>query len=251
MNKILIILCVPLLLTACGRTGPLIPPEALVPAAVTDLRVEQKGADFLVSWSRPTEEKGGRSLKELAGFRLFKREVLPPGEDCEDCPSAYRLEKSVDLEFPEGIGIAGTRYVYADADTVEGKTYRYKVVSFKKDGTVSPQSNKGTRKRVALPRPPVVTLSSSLNGVTLKWSGAQPPAGGRLEGYVIYRKRESETGYANPLNSVPEKGPAYEDKRVEWGSRYDYVVRSVAVVDGETVESAPSNEVRGALSEPE
>ena len=40
-------------------------------------------------------------------------------------------------------------------------------------------------------------------------------------------------------------------KKLEWGKRYDYTVRTVAVVDGETVESNQSNEVMAGLTQPE
>lgn len=251
MNKICIMVCISLSLIGCGKTGPLLPPEALVPATITNLHLEQKGAQFLVSWPRPSTEVGGRSLKDLAGFRLYKREVLPSGEDCEECPTAYRMVKSVDLEYPEGIALAGNKYIFTDDDVAEGKTYRYKVLSYKKDGSISRPSNKAGRKKVAPPVPPVIKSSSSLDSVALTWTGAVPPAIGRIEGYNIYRKRKGETVYLYSLNSAPVKQSTFEDKQLEWGSRYDYVVRSVATVDGGTVESVPSNEVNGALGEPE
>jgi predicted small lipoprotein YifL len=251
MKKLCSILVIISFLAGCGKKGPLMPPEALAPAAISDLRVEQKGAQFLVSWSRPAGEEGGRSLKDLAGFRLFKREVLPPGEDCEECPSAYQLAKSVDLEYLEGIAVAGGRYVFTDNDLAEGKTYRYKVLSQKKDGTISRTSNRASRKKVAAPLPPLVKATSSLDSVVLMWTGAAPPTNGRIEGYNIYRKRTSEKTYLFPLNGAPVKESTFEDKRLEWGSRYDYVVRTVALVNGETVESVQSNEAKGALAEPE
>ena len=43
MQRILCIVCITFLLTGCGKKGPLIPPEALAPAAVSDLKLAQKG----------------------------------------------------------------------------------------------------------------------------------------------------------------------------------------------------------------
>jgi len=238
-------------LAGCGRKGPLMTPESLAPAAIVDLRVEQKGAQFQVSWSRPSSEEGGQALKDLAGFRLFKREVLPAGEDCEECPTAYRLALSVDLEYLQGIAVAGNRYLFSDGDLAEGKTYRYKVHSLKKDGTVSRASNRAGRKKVAPPLAPVLKAASSMNEVLLEWGGVSPPAGGRIAGYNIYRKESGGTIYLAPLNNAPVQEATFADKEPEWGKRYDYAIRAVAVVDGETVESGPSNEVRAGLTEPE
>ena len=232
----------------CGKKGPLVPPEALAPAPIGDLRVVQKGGQFLVSWSRPGREEGGGALKDLALFRVFKREVLPPGEDCEECPTAYRLVASVDLDYPRGVMVACNGYLLLDGDLAEGKTYRYKVLSVKKDGTVSRNSNRAGRKKVAPPLPPVLKAASSLSGVMLTWEGAAPPANGRIEGYNIYRKQSDENICCFPLNGTPVREATFEDKRLEWGKRYDYVVRTVALVEGETVESSPSNEIQGALA---
>ena len=240
-----------LILAGCGRKGLLMAPEALAPAPIADLRVEQKGEQFLVSWSRPAAELGGRHLRDLARFQLFRREVLPPGEDCEECPAAYRLLKSVDLDYLQGVAIVGARYLSIDTDLAGGKTYRYKVFSQKRDGTTSRISNRASRKKVAPPLPPVLKAASSLDGVRLTWSGAAPPAGGRIEGYTVYRKESGETHYLTPLTGAPVKETVFEDKQLEWGKRYDYTVRTVAVVDGETVESNQSNEVMAGLTQPE
>ena len=251
MRRFLFLLCISVTLAGCGKKGPLVPPEALLPASIADLRVEQKGEQFLVSWSRPLKQEGGGALKDLAGFRLFKREVLPPGEDCEECPTAYRLVISVDLEYPRGVAVLGNRYLFIDDDLAAGKAYRYKVLSVKKDGTASRTSNRAGRKKVGFPLPPVLKAASSLSGVVLEWVNVPPPANGRIEGYNVYRKQSGETTYRSPLNGTPVREATFEDKRLELGKRYDYAVRTVAAVEGETVESLPSNEVHGERAEPE
>jgi hypothetical protein len=53
------------------------------------------------------------------------------------------------------------------------------------------------------------------------------------------------------LNGVPFRDITFEDTGLERGVRYDYAVRTVVVVAGETVESELSNEVKGELTEPE
>lgn len=237
------------LLAGCGKKGALMPPEALVPASIADLHVEQQGGQFVVFWSAPKSEQGGRPLKDLAGFQLFKREVLPPGEDCEECPTAYRLVKKVDLDYPQGIEVAGNRYLFRDSDLTEGQTYRYKVLSLKKDGTVSRASNKAGRKKVAAPLPPVLKGKSTPTAIVLAWSRAAAPANGRIEGYAVYRKPKEERNYYAPLNSKPLTATNFDDTQLEWGKQYDYAVRTVGVVGGETVESELSNEIQAALAE--
>jgi hypothetical protein len=53
------------------------------------------------------------------------------------------------------------------------------------------------------------------------------------------------------LNGTPVREAAFEDSRLEQGVKYVYAVRTVAVIEGETVESELSNEVEGTLSEPD
>jgi hypothetical protein len=235
-------------LAACGRKGPLLPPEALVPAPIADLRAIQQGNHFLLSWSAPTKEEGGGPLRDLAGFRLFRRVVLPPGEDCEECPTAYRLLTAVDLEYLQDVRRAGNRYFYADADLRKGTTYQYKAVSLQRDGATSRASNKVRRTAVTSPLPPVVQAASTPSGVRLEFV-AIPPDEGTLQGYNIYRQRPGEDAVL--LATQPAKENTFEDQRLTLGVTYHYQVRAVALVNGETVESALSNEVIGALADPD
>jgi hypothetical protein len=55
----------------------------------------------------------------------------------------------------------------------------------------------------------------------------------------------------SPVNDKPVREDRFEDLTLEQGVSYQYVVRTIANVDGEEVESVPSNEVTGELAEPE
>jgi predicted small lipoprotein YifL len=236
---------------ACGRKGPLVPPEALVPAPIGDLRVEQKGERFQVSWSPPSREEGGRPLRDLAGFRLFKRQVLPPGEDCEECPNTYLPMKDVDLEYLQDVRRVGDRLFVSDPGVIVGMTYQYKAVSLRKDGTPSRDSNKARRRKVSPPPVPRLTGVFSPSGVMLRWVEEVVPRDVRVIGFNVYRRRADALPSIMPLNAAPVPGPTLEDLRLERGITYGYTVRTVAEEEGETAESEPSNEVQGKLSEPE
>jgi predicted small lipoprotein YifL len=247
----MVLLVLALLLTGCGRKGPLIPPEALVPAAISDLKVAQQGELFQISWTRPAKEEGGGPLRDLAGFRLFKREVLPAAEDCEECPSAYRLLKAVDPEYLQEVRRSGDLFLFSDAELRQGKTYQYKAVSLKKDGTMSRESNKARRKKVEPPLPPVLQAKSTPTGVLLEFVAIPFPEDGVIQGYNIYRRPQGEVMPLRPLNAAPVSGNTFEDLHPERGTVYSYAVRTVALVDGEGVESISSNETEGALTAPD
>ena len=240
------------LLAGCGRKGALVPPEALVPAQVSDLAVAQKGGRFQVSWTAPSKEEGGAPLRDLAGFLLFRRVLLPPAEDCEQCPGAYSQLARVELDYPQGARRTGNRFLIDDADLIKGKSYGYKLRSFTTKGAQSKDSNLARRSAVTPPLPPVLEALSSGSSVVLAFV-ALPPEEGAPIGYNIYRSASAEAAAEPtaaplaPLNAAPVAGPTFEDKNLLVGVRYSYTVTSLASVNGETVESAPSNTAQGAI----
>ena len=94
------------------------------------------------------------------------------------------------------------------------------------------------------------SASSSATGVALQWEQS-PPATGEPVGAYIYRRRGDDLASLVLLTPSPVTGTSYEDQRLERGVTYVYLVRQVVAVDGQLVEGAASNTVRGALAEPE
>ncbi len=251
MKKILLLMGIAFLVAACGRKGPLVPPEALAPSPINNLKVSQVGNRFSICLTPPSADETGKSVKNLAGFRLLKREVLPPDEDCEECPSAYRLFQTVDLEFPTDVLRYGSLYCLADTDLTVGKTYQYKAVSFQADGTTSKDSNKTRRKFVQPPASPALKSVPATTGVILEWTTPPKPESGTAVGYNVYRSESAERMPPEPINDKPVMGNSYEDQTVSLGTKYFYMVRSVIKVDGETAESEPSNIATGEMKLPE
>lgn len=248
MKRLFCIAGLALILAACGRRGPLVPPEAMVPAPVTTLQVEQKGERFLVSWPLPSREQAGGPLKDLAGFRLFRREVLPSGEDCEECVSAYKLIATVELDYLQGVIRSGNFFTYSDGEPTVGKTYQYKIISFKTDGSESKPSNLARRKRVPPPLPPAnVRAAATSTEITISWEPAAAPPKGAITGYLLYRRKGDSP--PQQITAIPLPQTAYEDLGLERGAPCRYTVRSVARVEGEVVESDLSGEVTARLAE--
>ncbi|WP_223906997.1 fibronectin type III domain-containing protein [Geobacter sp. AOG1] len=249
MGRLFVLTLLLTLLAACGRKGGLVPPDSLVPAAVTNLRAEQKGEQFYVTWSAPSSDAGGKRLKDLAGFRLFRREVLPPEEDCETCPTAYQLVQDVDLEYPKGVQVYNNLYIFTDASLKNGTTYQYKLIAYNKEGAESAPS-RARSKKVASPAAPRLTATSTPTGVTLEWQPA-PGAGTDRAGFNVYRRRGSDIATLALLTPQPVKGNRYEDLHVDFGVTYTYMVREVVSAAGQLVEGAISNEATGGQALPE
>jgi hypothetical protein len=190
-------------------------------------------------------------LKNLTGFRIFKRDVLQPAEDCEECPTVYRLLRSVDLEYLQDVRRSGKHYCLTDPDLVEGKSYQYKAVCLVKDGIAGQDSNKARREYMPPSAAPKLKVVSSPAGVLLEWTSLPLPKNGSMAGYNIYRRSVGGPMPIAAINSKPEQGNRFEDLTPEFGLQYLYSVRCVIRVDGELVESNLSNEVSGGLSLPE
>jgi glyoxylate utilization-related uncharacterized protein len=74
------------------------------------------------------------------------------------------------------------------------------------------------------------------HSVDLNWNASQTQG---VVGYNIYRRDQSGS-YGSPLNGSPSAAITYTDNTVVANGKYAYVVKAV---DGNDVESAPSNEV--------
>ena len=246
ISALLALAALALVLAGCGKKGPLVPPEALVPAPVANLAVAQKGARFQVSWSAPGKQEGGATLRDLAGFLLFRRPLLPPAEDCDECPSAYRQLARIDLDYLQAVRRLGNLFIYDDSELKKGESYQYKLRSFSVEGAQSRDSNKARHRFIAPPAPPVVEALPSTTGVVLAFV-APPPAEGTLVGYNIYRAKKGGAAPLAPLNAAPVTATTYEDKLPLIGVPYDYTVTSVVALNGETAESVPSNSIEGSI----
>ena len=66
---------------------------------MTDLAVSQRGEEFRLSWTLPGKEEGGRPLRDLTGCRLYRREPLPPAQDCPNCQEGWQLLRAIDLAY--------------------------------------------------------------------------------------------------------------------------------------------------------
>ena len=246
----LVLVLLLLSLAGCGKRGVLVPPESLAPAPVGDLALAQKGGRIQVSWSAPSRQEGGEPLSDLAGFLLFRRAVLPPAEDCEECPSAYAQLARIDVNYPEPARRSGSLWLYDDFDLKLGRVYQYKVRSYTTAGAQSKDSNRARRAVLIPPLPPVLEAASSASEVTLSFV-ALPPEQGTLVGYNVYRSKKGEPAPPTPLNPAPLTANTYQDKPAQFDTAYSYSVTSIAALDGETVESAPSNVAEGSLLLPD
>lgn len=144
MRRALLLLAC-LVVGACGRKGPVKPPQYTRPAAIADLAAKNDAESILLSWQRPDSYADDSRMADLGEFRLeraaagavdFETIAVLPVTDRE----RFRQIK---------------RFRFADRGVVEGESYRYRVVSSTVDGYASAPSNivEIVREAAAAPTP--------------------------------------------------------------------------------------------------
>jgi predicted small lipoprotein YifL len=247
MRKLIFVLLV-MILSGCGKRGPLIPPEAQVPAAVSDLSVRQQGSVVTVSWSAPTKSVGGKPLDGIALYRVYRREVLPPAEDCEGCPGQYRLVKTVDPAYLEDVSRSGNSFSYTESVPSDNRTWQYRVVAVDRGGSESALSKPVRFSALPAPSPPLLTAVSGIEGIRLSWAPV-PPQEGKAVAFVLSRKKKGEKEFAR-IATLPGEETTYLDQRVELQAPFRYVVQSVVEARGFRAVSDPSEEAEGKIDIP-
>ena len=250
MKSIVILLLSVIALAGCGRKGPLIPPEALVPATVQNLAVRQQDGDLVLTWTAPAREQGGRPLKDLAGFRLQRRYIAGDGSDCAACSEAWRTVAEIDADFPGQARRDGANFRYAERGLAAGRQYQYRLTVLSRSGGSSgPATTRSVTVRPPL-APPQLTLAVTPTAVRLG-AEASLPAGAKLLGYNIYRREAGGAVPYRPLNPQPSPATVWDDTQVKPGSSYRYSATVVVELAGDPVESAPSPEREIAFVAPE
>lgn len=250
MRRLFLLLVFLGLFAGCGKKGPLVPPGALPPAAIQNLRVEQKGESFFIAWQPPGKDIVGKKIAPPVRYNLYRREVLPPAQDCEECRNAYTLIKSIDPQAPGGVGRHNGGYIFVDDSIVPEKLYQYVVTSTGADGVESRYSNKARRKKVEVPPAPQLAATSVPPGILLEWEPVKVPEGTTIGGYLLYRQvtgKPATLGLVYQAASVDRK---YEDVRVEKGISYTYSIRGIFSIQGEILEGKLSNSVEVTPTDP-
>jgi len=123
--------------SGCGKKGDPRAPELATPQPITNLSARPERAGIVLTWNRPTEYVDGTTIKDLASFVIFRKDIAP---NCPDCPVAYRQLTTVSVEDREKF-VKQKRYRYVDDQALSKLTYRYRVSSQLLDGSLSAPSN--------------------------------------------------------------------------------------------------------------
>lgn len=242
-----------LMATACGKKGPLIYPDMLVPAAPTAVAALQSGSAVKLQFALPDKDRAGRPVQGVAGVKINRRAVEAAQKDvCRSCMTDYRLFRTLYLDhLPDNTQRFGNRLVILDGDVSAGNSYSYSIVPFTTDG-VDGASSPTADVRVATPLPAPALKIESLPAELKLQISSQPLKFGRLLGYNLYRSSAATARSYQPLNREPLKGNEYVDAGLERGVKYRYSARALIMqASGDIAESTESTEVEGMLKDDE
>jgi predicted small lipoprotein YifL len=253
MRTIITMLLVALVVTACGKKGPLVYPEMLVPAAPSNIAAQQSDHSLKLSFTLPSKDRAGRTLSGLAGVTILKRDAVAgqlPG--CSACTDDYSLFRKLNLDLlPTGTQRNGSLIMLLDGDVHPGREYSYIVTAVTREDIAGAASAPITAGMVQPPLPPVLQANSQPTQINLEFVGL-PHLEGTFAGYNLYRAQKGESFSFWPLNREPLTANQFSDVGLERGTAYIYAVRTVIRLStGSFVESGMSNVVEGKLKDDE
>lgn len=242
-----------LIAAACGKKGPLLYPDMLVPAAPTAVTAQQSGPVVKLQFTVPDKDRAGRVLQGLAGVKINRLVAeADQKEVCKSCMTEYQLLRTLYLDpLQADTQRFGNQLIHYDNDVSTGKSYSYSIVPFATGGVDGAASAVATV-RIVPPFPaPDLKIESFPTEVKLQFF-YQPPVSGRLLGFNLYRSSDTAARSFQPINKEIVKGNEYSDAVPERKVTYHYRVRAVlSSASGDSAESLESNDVEGMLKDDE
>jgi hypothetical protein len=255
-----------LLAAACGKKGDPQPPLPRGPRAVTDLAVEQEGAEAVLTFSYPDRLLSGRPLTDLSSVEIYRvldpspaltspqapsgpapRTDEAPAAGARRAASSARLTEEAfyrDAQKVAALPLSalaqhtrGATIVYRDPLIplyAQGKgptAVAYAVVSVRRSGERSPVSNIATLLPGIPPGAPTILAVTPEEGrICLEWLEPDADLFGsrptKVGGYFVYRRALEEEEYGEPLNKAPLGGTAFVDASPPYG-KLVYTVRAI------------------------
>ena len=224
----------------CGFKDDPVPPQNVLPRAISDLRVELNDQGATLRWSYPRKTVTGDPVEATDAFELFQAEI-PEKEFCPSCPIPYRTT----VDVPGGLMVPGSSKsaIYEVRELRPGNLYYFKVRS--KSGWWS-ESKDSNEVSFLWQTPPMAPQGLAAIGgdaqnlvqwqaVTLNMDGTPGTVPVR---YRLYRGVDD--GVVSVLGE-PLTATSYRDQAVANGRRYTYQVQAESLY--------PHGQVNSGLSE--
>lgn len=219
-----------LTLSGCGKKGPVMPLEARLPVAPSQVTLSQRGESLLLGWDIPKFNQDGSELIKLKRFDIYRIDYEPE-RGCPECRNPTYLLQQIDADYYRSTSRDSQRIYMWDHFVEPGSGYRYRIVPINHKDQAG---NAATIHRPCFtaPLPPEnLHVETADRQVTLRWDAAAQRADDTPQsaviGYNIYRCNAGEYFGPRPLNREPLKNTTYVDMNLDNGHTYRYTLRTV------------------------
>ena len=220
------------LLAACGKVGDPLPPIPKAPLIVNELAAVQQGTSIIISFPVAKETRTDK-LKRVDIYRLIEPLTAPPGITADDYATRAALIASLPEEqLPSNVSVV-TYVDPIDFKVANDQTrYRYAVRLINRDDRPADLSNYASLTPFSTVAEPALGLQAKVaqSQVEITW---QPPAANlngsqpaNVLGYNLYRRANKQL---TKVNAEPLKEPRYVEKQFQFGTTYEYIVRTLSL----------------------
>jgi predicted small lipoprotein YifL len=234
-----------LILSGCGKKGPLVLAPEKRPTAVEALRLSQVGSQIELRWKFPSllsDNQTPLPASQIRGVSIY-------GMSKPFVPGTF--EKKSDLlarpKFSELANLGEGVFAYSlpfKAKLLMDKEHAFALTYLV--GRTRSDLSEVKKITTRIPPEPVHDLKAGREGkvVVLSWSRPQAYSEGQgvpaITGYKIYRRirQGNDPGAFAAINDGPVSGEYFQDHDTGADGEYEYHVASLLA---ESIESAPSN----------
>jgi len=248
-----------LILSGCGKKGPILPPLEKIPQSVDGLSLRQIGPELRLTWRAPTSYMDGSPLEGISAFEIWMFEADRPEDGFVVSLGPERMAGEAKLwrevlqsDFGElQPDLQASRLDFGCAYALELANIERKIYGF----AVKVRDHKGRfsdfsswvsgAPMVPADSPSGLKAELSRNKITLEWLAPEKnmdqsdPA--NVTGYSVYRSVDGAP--PQKLNAALARETSYEDKTIEFGKRYTYFVRAASGESEPYTESLDSESV--------
>lgn len=236
-----------IIMTGCGKKGPVRPKLDTIPEAPQNLTLQQQGKLFVLGWTIPAKNQDGSQAEGLVGFRI-KRLSYDGAEDCPTCRDPQIEVAELDIDAPDPGQRIGDRIYWRDLDIRPGSGYRYAIAPLIVGGGEGPAATI----HLAVQQPPAspsnLQVEAGDRQVKVEWTAPVLKEGAALVGYNLYRRQAKRSFPIIPVNTEPLKSTSLLDRGLDNDRAYEYRVSAVVSIGGQMLESMATP---GALITPQ
>ena len=222
-----IFLVVFLLLMGCGRKTSPVPPDAVIPEAIANLKYRVDDTGVTLSWTYPKRSIDGKHIENIRVFHLHKAKI-PEFDYCGGCPVLYNEVVNIDARGTKPNGSV----IYLDTDLQPGFHYVYMVQSDSGWYITSSESNRVDFSYQSILRAPLnPKIAVGDHELMITWSPVTEHDDGTKVTDVTYQVyRGTSRMKLSPCGDVVDQ-PEFVNKGIPNERTYYYNVRAVTVAD--------------------